>query len=208
MNELLELPLQLQITLVVGYIGYKVGSIGVSEKHKTLDVLLQVLVFGVIATSLTTNLISKLPLSNQKIIMPFLSLVLVFAIGALWRRFGNLSVAFVLRKFGVTRENLQPSTWEAIINLPKYTWSNVSIRTVDGEYLESFLSTLPSGLPNSQIDVDENGNVAMYLTRRIDADGNETAYEPVEEGSSHITYIPVSRIDRVTVTRFNAASGE
>ena len=74
----------------------------------------------------------------------------------------------------------------------------------DGTWLDSNIIALPPELPHDPLDVDTDGNIAMYVTRRTDADGTVTDIdlEGVLDtyGRAHLTYIPAASIKRLTIS--------
>lgn len=218
MNEkLLQLPVEIQVMLAIGYLGYRVATSGLDKKHKPLDTFLQVMVYGAIGRGIMEGV--------QAIAVPYwwsasIGLVGAVVIAALWRRIGLKLVIRLLRITSVSYENFSPSTWDSIIQDTEAKWTYVSVRTVDGEYLESDLNLVPSGLPSGPVDTDGEGNIAIFVThidraedKKDDASESEETNEfgatgvVDERGRSHLTYIPASRIDRITVSRVTSSAG-
>ena len=199
-DKLLQLPFEIQAVLAIGYLAYRLATAGLDRHHRTGDFVLQVLVYGAIAKVAQEGVA---PWIQSPWCGLGVGLVLALLAAACWRAFGRRATVWLLRKFRVTRENYSPSTWASLIDDPR-PWHYVSVKLRDGTWLESNIDGLPKRLPHDPLDVDTDGNIAMYVTSRTDPNGTEHKFETAdvldEFGRAQITYIPASQIDRVTIS--------
>jgi len=201
MNEkLLQLPFEIQAVLAIGYVAYRLATTGLDKHHRTGDFVFQVLVYGALAKAVQELVASWLVgywLSFG------VALPVTLGVAACWRAFGNRLAVAALRKLRVTRENYSPSTWASLLD-DRYPWRYVSVLLDDGTWLDSNIDALPPALPHDPLDVDTDGNIALYVTRRTDADGtvNDFDSEGVIDahGRANLTYVPAASIKRITVS--------
>lgn len=198
-EEIIKLPFEIQLVLAAGYIAYRIAATGLNRAHNTTDVVFQVLVYGLVAFLAYNQTIQMVPIGVAMATAIIASIIAA----SIWRRFGRQIFVTVIRGVGVTRENYSPSTWDHLIQ-SHHKWAYFAVTRDDDVVFESNLQTLPSGLPFEPLDIDMDGNVAIYVTRRISSDdkivdyGIEGAVDTY--GRAHLTYIPASRIKTVTVS--------
>jgi len=198
-EEVLKLPFEMQLVLAAGYMAYRVAVTGLDRNHRTTDVVFQVLTYGLVAY-VTYDLAAKvMPLGVAMVSAVTASIVTA----SIWRKFGRNFFVGILRASKVTRENFSPSTWDHIIQNDQ-KWAYISVTRDDDVAFESNLQALPEGLPFEPLDLDTDGNVAIYVTRRISAKEEVTDYK-IEDvidkyGRAHLTYIPASRIKAITIS--------
>ena len=197
--EIVNLPFEVQFVLAAGYLAYRLAAAGLDRTHRTTDVVFQVFAYGSVAY--LGYALSKPHLGFAPAMAP--AVLGALAAAALWRAGGRCAVVYILRKLNVTRENYMPSTWDNIIHARR-TWTYVSVARGDDVIFESDLGNLPDGLPLYPIDVDGDGNIALYVTRTIAPDGGVTNFGTGgafdEYGRAHLTYIPAREIKNVTVS--------
>lgn len=199
-HTLLDLPFQIQGILAIGYLSYRLATTGLDKRHRTGDFILQVFVYGAMA-KLAHELCIQYGFSI--IISWTAATIAALLIAGIWRSIGQRIVVSLLRRAKITRENFFPSTWTAIIGTSN-CWKYISVRLIDGTYLHSDIDRLPHGLPHEPLDVDPEGNIAMYITGIRKHDTNDDILEESEVldifGRAHLTYIPASQISRITVS--------
>lgn len=206
-DEFLKLPIEIQLVMAAGYLGYRTATTGLDRNHKTADIIFQVFVYGLItyiSYDVTSHYLSK-----------YASMAAGFGgaigIASIWRTYGRRVFVWILRKTKTTRENFSPTTWDHILQSSQ-KWNYVSVVCDDDVAYESNLASLPKGLPFEPLDTDPDGNVAIYVTRTIPTSGdpidhNDGALDSL--GRAHLTYIPASRIKNITVSfQTNLATSE
>lgn len=199
LNDITQLPFEIQLVLASGYLAYKLATTGLDRSHKTSDVVFQVFAYGSIAYPAYLFVAGR-GYGYWAVAIAFIASALG---AALWRSFVRSWVVAALKKTGVTRENYVPSTWDHILQA-RQNWAYVSVELANGERLESNLSSLPQNMPLGAADLDTAGNIAIYVTRAIDTDGDPTDFELTDgldaQGLAALTYIPASQINSVTVS--------
>ena len=194
--EIATLPFEIQLVLAAGYLGYRLATAGLDRTHRPVDTIFQVFVYGLVAY--LAYALAKPYWSLAFAMMAAVPGALAAAV--LWRAVGRNVLVRALRAAHVTRENYAPSTWDSIIHA-RHDWTYVSVVREDDVIQESNLAELPDGLPLDNIDLDGDGNVALYVTRVFAPDGSVTEHEPLDEhGRAHLTFIPARYIQTVTVS--------
>ena len=198
-SDLINLPLELQMALVAGYLSYRVATTGLDRLHKTTDTVFQTLSYGLVALlayryTPFTNLAGA-------VICAILS---AMAVSCVWRAVGKRLFRDILKLLKITNENFYPRTWDHILDYhekDKDKWAYLSVVLKDGLVLESDIQTLPKGLPLGPVDLDGDGNIALYVTTVIHADGDVFEVNALDEyGRANLTYVPYSEIRTVTVS--------
>jgi hypothetical protein len=205
LDKLLEIPYELQIVLVAGYIAYKITTIGKSRFHRTEDFLLQVLSFGVVARSLAATVLWLRPetvdLSSGDAIsiavLAVLSCAFAAVTGMIWRSFGERLARKVMNKTGVYQDDHESSVWQSIIHHPA-KWTVLQIHLSDGRVLESNFGKLRP-FPKPTILLNEDG-VGFYITGIYSAENLYSAVDHLgNEDDMIFTYIPRSEIKQMDV---------
>ncbi len=197
-EELLKLPFEIQLVLAAGYLAYRLATVGLDKKHRAADTIFQVFVYGTVAFAAYAAVSEKVSLSWAIVISTTAALV----IAALWRAVGLRIFVCILRALKVTRENFAPSTWDSILDARR-DWAFVSVVSVDNVAYES---NLKSKLPLGPLELDRDGNIALYVTRIVEANGDEQYFQPIDEfGRAHLTYIPANQIKTVTISFFDGS---
>ena len=198
-EEFLKLPFEIQMVLAAGYIGYRVSATGLDRNHKAMDLLFIVLTFGLVAYTAYDLSLRELDTAPAMAV----GIVATIIAASIWRRWGRAIFVKILRSSRTTRENFVPSSWDHIIQ-SHHKWGYVSVTCDDDVAYESDLLSLPGGLPFEPLDIDSDGNIALYVTRIVNAK-NETNNLGVsgavdEHGRAHLTYIPSNRIKHITIS--------
>jgi len=195
-EELLKLPFEIQLVLAAGYLAYRLATVGLDKKHRAADTIFQVFVYGTVAFAAYAAVSEKVSLSWAIVISTTAALM----IAALWRAVGLRIFVCILRALKITRENFAPSTWDSILDARR-DWGFVSVVAVDNVAYDSNIERLKNKLPLGPLELDRDGNVALYVTRIVEANGDEQYFQPIDEfGRAHLTYIPANQIKTVTVS--------
>ena len=199
LDEALKLPFEMQLVLAAGYLAYRTANAGLDRSHKNTDIVFQVFVFGSIAYSLYKPVENCAPIA-----VAMLTSVLGALVAAIiWRCIGRAAIVKMLRQLKVTRENFSPSVWDSILHA-REKWTYISIIRTDDVTFESNLEALPEGLPLEPMELDMDGNIAIYITRTVNPKGecNDLGVEGALDtyGRAHLTFIPVDQIKNVTIS--------
>lgn len=198
---------EIQVAFIAGYLSYRLASAGLDRSHKAVDVIFQTLTYGLITHVLYVVLINinsdwRGRVESEYLIVA-VSAAVTLLIALFWRAKGRDKIISFFQNRNLIRENFAPSTWDSII-YSSHKWAYVSVTCSDGKTYESDISNLPGGLPFGTLDTDQHGNIAIYVTRTIDADGQTADYGPEDVhdkyGRANITYLPASEIKRIDVS--------
>ncbi len=210
-QKTLELPFEIQVILASGYVAYKIASSGVEDNHKHIDVAFSILIYSVIAKlGYELSLTFLIETNTSPLSIKWLSIAGSFVLPVIsaifWRKWGKNFIVFLLQKAKISSENFRGSTWSSLIH-EQFEWSYLSVRLNDGSYIESDLQSLPDELSKTTCELDEAGNIALYITSIIDPDGKEQIYDIENDvldnhGREHLTFIPTSEIARVSISRY------
>ena len=202
MQELLQLPWQIQIVIVSGYLGYRVAYAGRTSAHNTTDVFAIVLCFGGVA------------LLSFKVIISFgegvwyQTVGSVSAVGfalitaAIWRRFVRDWCASAVRWLSHSQDDGHSTAWETIIQQQGLTYSQINVRLTSGEIYESYPLGQFNNEPNGPCVFGGDGSVGLFVTHITDLNDERRVTEllKTEEGL-RMTYIPVGSIIEVDFRR-------
>lgn len=200
MDKLLNLSFELQIILVGGYLGFWISSTGLSQRLKPMDMLMQILVYGIFA-KIVLVLMQKYEFDGA--ILPLALAVAASVFMAMcWRGFARKMVAGVMNKTKVHMHDNNPSVLASMLEEKGAVWEFVQIHLNDGKIYESAFGLLCDDLPLNAIMIDDDGNVALYVTKIYPKDRSAAPTEfdfDKNNPVGTITYIPVDRIDRIDV---------
>lgn len=193
--SILQLPIAIQIALGSGYAAYLVAYRGIRAHHKPFDTAALALVFSLAATAML-QWAQDLPLVGM--ILVVLSGALV--VGFLWRLVAIDAYQAAIRKLNLSWADDSPSAWFSLQSNSKFKATQVAVLTDDGSWLRCDDLHKFAGSPFGPCVLGTNGDVALYLTHE---DRGEESREMRTVRSDHwgdrLTYIPASRIVRVTV---------
>ena len=206
MDNLVALSIDLQATLVGGYLAYKITTVGRSVGDRTEDVVLKVLAFGlvgkllVLATRWLGDQLTAGPTPDQSWAENnyWIAIVLAVVAGALWRWKGSDFVSCVMERLDVYRDDHENSALQSLAN-GNAIWNDVQIQLADGSTLESEFARLPAKLPTARFMFNKDGLLA-YVTKVHRADGSEIEFLDVAEGEfSTVSFVPRERINQIDV---------
>lgn len=206
MPDLSTLPLDIQITIVAGYFGYKVYVAGRGATHGAEEVILQALAFGILGrmaasllkayASLVAGPRLSFPGYADAVLLTVASVAMSIALAALWRTKGSAAFSKLMRNLGIYSDDHEYSTWASITS-KRAQWNYIQLHLIDGRVLESTFSELPSDPLGDRITTNTDG-FAIYITATYDKLGNRTAQSPLIDGSAMaITYVPRSSVAQV-----------
>jgi hypothetical protein len=196
--QLYELPVEILTALAGGYLGYRIFSSGLHKHLTTQDALFQTFFFSLPAL-LTFRTLGG-AIAEHEWLLASCSIVAAMVVGVLGRIvFPHLTK--LPKALGLSIENYWPNTWAALIYSPEYVMSRVEVRLKSGEWLESDLLQVPQGAPHYPVDLDADGNIALYVTRKTDVKGRSKSFDLNYEGRAYwgdaITFISKDEISRV-----------
>lgn len=194
--DLLKLPWEIQVAAASGYAAYVVAYTGLRSRHQTIDVLLITLVFSLIA-SLALWLFSGAGEFWRGIAALGGSLVC----GVVWRRWGRPLAPKVLRALNATWADDAPSALATLSDNTSNRITQIAVLLDDGTWLECREAIKFANVPHGPCVIGPNGDIALYLTHEESPTGETKELTNVrnEHYGDRITYIPASRIKRMTM---------
>ncbi|MCZ4279934.1 hypothetical protein O4H49_04035 [Kiloniella laminariae] len=215
--KLLDLPYEVQLYLASGYLAYIVASGGLEKNHKATDTIFHALIYSVIAKIIGYNLVQDILIicSAPSYLIKYIPWVTGFSIpivlAVCWKKYLKRIIIKRLQDFKITTENYRGTTLNSIIEDDYKQLSFISIKRIDGSHFDSDLAAISYELPENSLitkncDIDEEGNIAIYVTKVTDPNGKELPI-PIKGGvldenrREHLNYIPASQIAGIVFSR-------
>jgi len=205
--EVANLPIEVQILLVAGYLGYKVFVTGRGVAHQTEDKALQIITFGsigrLVATLFTMAVTSafqsiRVPPEEGLILVAIVTVIAAATTAALWRSIGLRLFSELMRRTGVYRDDHQYSTWSSITAV-NANWNYVQLHLNDGRTLESDFGQLDPRPLGDSITVNDDG-FALYITAIYDENNLRKEIGPkYNDRATTISYVPRSTIAQIDI---------
>lgn len=201
--EFWKLPWEIQGALASGYAAYSVGYMGLRDRQRPIDVAFISLVFSVPATLVFLLLASKGP--TISIPVAFMAAV---AAAIIWRRFIRPLLFPILKMLNVTWSNDDPSALATLGDNSKFGVTQIAVLLDDGIWLRCDDVHKFDGAPFWPYLLGPNGDVALYLTQEESASGEVKMLTSVRDSyfGDRITYVPASRIKRITIRHASKAN--
>lgn len=206
--DLANLPFELMVVLAAGYVGYRIASGSIDRAPRPLDATFQVLVFASpawVAFTLVSENVGLEPGATLELVASTASALLAaIAVAMLWRRFLMRISVGLLRRARVSQENYAGGAWENLIHRTDIRWDYITVFLRSGYVLESDLNQVPNNLPFSVCELDNDGNILLYVTSFDRPDGTEgkpgdNAFKN-SRGYAQVTYVPASEVLRIEVS--------
>lgn len=196
--DLLSLPWEIQVSLASGYAGYVIAYAGLREGRRTTDIVFITLIFGLLATG---ALAVAAHYELNVIAAGLAAFLLCVTSGILWRKWGRDILRRLLRHINVAWSNDDPSALATLSTNSVYPVKQIAVLLDDGTWLRCDDATKFNDAPFGPCLIGPNGDVALYLTHeeRPGEEARELTTVSVPEWGDRITYVPASRIRRMTV---------
>lgn len=194
--EVLNLPWQIQTALASGYAAYLLSYTGIRSHHKTVDTTFITLIFSLIATGVLALMVAFNPV--YAVIAAFIAACVA---GLFWRRWGRDLLGWLLRRFDVSWTNDDPSALLTLSANTSWPVSQIAVELDDGTWLRCDDTTKFNDAPFAPCLIGPTGDVALYLTHE-EPSGKEALEITTARDAYYgdrLTYIPASRIRRLTV---------
>jgi hypothetical protein len=196
-SSLLSLPIQIQIALGSGYAAYMTANAGIRSHHTPTETAFTSLAYSLIATAV-------LALSSPSVgVVPkgALAFCLTVFSGMFWRKVGCRLWRRLLRAVGVSFADDGPSAWMAFASDTENYVTQIAVLLDDGTWLRCDDTTMFREAPHGPCVLGSNGDVALYLTHEDSPDGSSKELKTVKDlhYGTRITYVPASRIKRLTL---------
>ncbi len=198
-NEMLQLPIYLQVSLGSGFLAYVIAYHGKRKNEKAVDLL-----FGVIAFSLPGILLwlslEKIEYATAQSI--FLVVTLTVGLGLLWRKWGQRLWYHLMHKSRISNDEGYAKTLPRLIQDPTIKPTQLFVTLKNGKILGCTSIDAFRQSPVSGWSIDDEGNIAMYV---CEVDGKSVIDETINDWGQLVTYIPKEEVHcmdiRFTKTR-------
>jgi hypothetical protein len=196
--DFLKLPWEIQGALASGYAAYAIAYTGMRERQRPIDIAFLSLVFSIPAT-LLFGLLARFQLGPM-VLVP-LAFVVAIGFAIIWRRFLRPHVFPLLRKLNVSWSNDDTSALTTLSDNSKFKVTQAAVLLDDGTWLRCDTAQEFAGAPFAPYLLGANGDIALYLTHEVSPDGTVKTLKTVRDSfyGDRITYIPTTRIRRITI---------
>jgi len=199
-DDLLQLPINIQIATASGCAAYILGFRGIRQHHKSVDSIFIVLVFSLVSTGSMYLFRSVGPLANGAF-----AFAAPVAMAVLWRTKIRNHFNECIREKDFSWGNDDPSALFTITDTTKHPVTQFGVCLDNGTWLICSDARKFSGSPFGPFIIGPNGDVALYATHEEkDEECKALQHVENEEYGDLMTYIPASRIQRITLRRHRA----
>lgn len=198
MENLINLPWQVQLVIASGYAAYSLSYVGIRSHHSSIEIAFSTLIFGLV------TVIALYVLFVFKIKDVFLSTILAFlftvAAGFLWRRFGRGLLRATVRKIGVSESDDDPSAWTALFDGHNCVVSQIAVRLTDGSWIRCDDTRLFKDEPFGPCLLGGTGDLIIYPTHIVTPSGIvRPQLTTINNHGTRSYYIPKETISYMSV---------
>ncbi|MFT4794186.1 MAG: hypothetical protein ACJAW4_000594 [Paracoccaceae bacterium] len=193
MENYLELPFEIQVSLAAGFLGYCVAYSGKRSHHKPFESAMIILIFSVPSTAAikaSTGIIH----SEFQIIY---AIACALSSAVLWRKWASAKITKFLREMKITQDDGTLWPWQNISQDTRYEYSQLGVRLKNGRQLFCEDLSIFNNKPHGPFIMGEDGSIALYVTEVVTGDGTVHPQDPQHRGGIQITFIPSSEISEV-----------
>jgi hypothetical protein len=196
-ENLLSLPVQIQIALASGYAAYMAANTGIRGHHSATDVTFGALAYGLIAT----GIMALMPRGSNIVVSGFLAFGLTVFSGLFWRKIGCRVWMSALRALGVSWADDSPSAWMALGTNTQHYVTQIAVQLDNGTWLRCDDTSKFGNAPFGPCVLGPRGDVALYLTHeeREGEAARELSSVVNKEYGTRMTYVPAERVRRITI---------
>lgn len=190
MQELLQLPLQVQATLVAGFLGYSIYKRDYRNTEKATDMLLLVLLFG-LPTSLILQYFDNSPWA-------FLSVFIAPVMAFVWVKWCESRWVNFLYRQDVSHKVNQGDVWKTLSSTKGVAVTQIILYHKNGKRYMCDATVDFNGEPFAPFTMDEDG-IAFYVTGVFSQ--GDTEWQMINDVKmsadygSMITYFPRADIE-------------
>lgn len=197
-DSLSQVPEHIQIILASGYLGYCLARSGYRYKERQDQLFYGVIVFGLIGYAVFLKAQSSLGIFW---LSAGISVVASILSGIFWRKFGKKHTDKFLHWAAITNEDGIPSVWLRLTQDTTIAPTQISVSLKNGSRLNCNDVPAFAEMPVPSFYTDDDGNIAMYVTSRTNADGAVTEMNQIIDSDfgSRVTFIPKEEIARVAI---------
>ncbi|WP_417794614.1 hypothetical protein [Terasakiella pusilla] len=197
MSELLELPLQVQLSLGLGYCAYIVAYSGLTAHHRARDAVFISFAFGAISLLTYSSANEEW---GQWTSAAITIAVALFA-ASCWRKFGRRLVYWLLGKLKIHNDDGHSDCWQSLIQTPNLVVGQIAVYTTDGRTLWMNKREPYFNGPKGGLELGSDGSILMVVEEETLPDGEEIQKEDIVHDSwgTRLTFIPSGSITRVNL---------
>lgn len=196
-GSLMQLPLEVQLALAGGYLGYCAAYAGLRRGHSGTDTAMISLAFGLAAVA-TFRLLGCLP-DRFVWVQLCAGVTVAVIIGALWRKWGRDLVFHALKAAGVHQDDGLVSAWDGLIQQPGLSVTQLRVVTRDGRDLWCSDAGSYQAAPGKGMIIGVDGAIMMVVEEEsiLGESGVERPDVSSDSWGVRLTYIPADNIARV-----------
>lgn len=200
-SELFNLPLEVQIALGGGYLGYRVAYSGLQRGHSPTDATMLSLAFGLVGVAVF-RLAGVLPGAWAIALGIPAAVLATAAAGAAWRAKGRALAADLLQKARVHQDDGLYAAWDTLIQERGLSVTQARVITRDGRDLHCASVGRYRDGPGKGLILGCDGGIVMVVEEEeatdgeIDLDGPARTAIVDPDWGTRLTYIPADMIAR------------
>lgn len=202
MQELLQLPWQIQIVIVSGYLSYRVAYAGRSSAHRATDIVAIILCFGGVALAAFEVIHRQIDGIQGQAIASAAAIIASLLSAAIWRRFVSGWANYAIKAISRSQEDGYATAWDTIVQKERLLYSQLNLTLTNGDIYESYPLGRFNKWSNGPCVLGGDGSVAMYVTHITPAGGTRREVNLLEtEEGKRITYVPSGSIREIDLRR-------
>jgi hypothetical protein len=197
-KTLSSLPEHLQVILATGYIGYSIAQSGFRDKERKDELFYGILVYGLFGYIIYD--LAK-PHYQYFIIPSILGATFTAIVALLWRKYLRDFWNNLLHSSSFSNEDNIKGVWPGLTQNTKVAPTQITVLLKNGTSLECNDVQSFSNAPFPRYYADNDGNIAIYVSRKIFSDGTHKDMTHVRDDNwgDRITYIPKYEIASIGI---------
>lgn len=201
MTEYFAIPINLQISLGIGYLAYVTAWAGRRLHHGPLDTLLISVAFSLPVLLLQAVATQALPQPMAALVAAGAGLLLSLAAAMAWRHRGRARWLAFMGWTGTHAEDGDATTWQALLQTPDLRVSQISVHTSDGRVLYLNDHAKYADAPQGGLLLGTDGSVLMVVEEEELPGGTTEVRQGIADpaGGTRMTYVPAASITRVNI---------
>jgi hypothetical protein len=194
----LALALYLQVIVAAGYVAHAIGRIGDTRDDRADQRAYAITVYGLAGTMAGYPLWL---LTKSPVLFALAALIAAAACAILWRTVLRRRWYALIRSAGISNSDGIPSLWLTLTTATHVIPTQLSVELDTGEMLSCAQPQRYARAPFPIFGSDGDGNIALYVTHKVDADGKNHDYAATTHTALGymITYVPKERIARISI---------
>lgn len=213
MENIFTIPVNIQIMVVAGFVGYFINSVG-REKLDNFERVFSVFIFGTLGALAFLAINSLISIyfeqpfwgidraSSSYVVWSFIvNLIFSAVFAGFWRKYGRKFVSRLAKKIGVYQDDHHQTGYDSFIEMMPSILSFIDLEMQNGKTYRSEYPILKKKNvdPENWVAINKDG-IALYITAIYDAKGEPTLLER-DDPNVHpsLSFIPISEIKYINV---------